>query len=221
MEAAAETGGRTASKREADQVRARRFRTRSLRFPMLFLLSVALVSVAPLQPIAAQSWMAAATLPDSTLTRTGLAIFGGSASATRDSLVTLARQQLGRRYVFGGASPEKGFDCSGLIRYILAKLDIKVPRTAAQQEKVGERVAKDTSELQPGDLVTFGRGSRATHIGIYVGDGRFIHASSAAGRVVESRLVRRPTRLIKPWRGARRILAGSDSTAVASAGSGD
>jgi cell wall-associated NlpC family hydrolase len=129
--------------------------------------------------------------------------------------VTLARQQLGRRYVLGGATPDKGFDCSGLIRYVLAKLDIKVPRTAAQQERVGEQVAKDTSELQPGDLVTFGRGSRATHIGIYVGDGRFIHASSAAGRVVESRLIRPPARLIKPWRGARRLLAGADSTAVA------
>jgi cell wall-associated NlpC family hydrolase len=98
-----------------------------------------------------------------------------------------------------------------LIRYVLAKLDIKVPRTAAQQERLGETVAKDTAELQPGDLVTFGRGSRATHIGIYVGEGRFIHASSAAGRVVESRLIRPPARLIKPWRGARRILAEADS----------
>jgi cell wall-associated NlpC family hydrolase len=159
---------------------------------------------------------APATTVDSTERRGPFAIFGNSRrSAVRDSLVTLARQQLGRRYVLGGASPEKGFDCSGLIRYVLAKLEIKVPRTAAQQERVGEQVAKDTSELQPGDLVTFGRGSRATHIGIYVGNGRFIHASSAAGRVVESRLIRPPARLIKPWRGARRILAGADSTAVA------
>lgn len=146
--------------------------------------------------------------------RSKLAIFGGSVAAVRDSLVKLARQQLGRRYVLGGTSPEKGFDCSGLIRYILAKLDIEVPRTAAQQEKVGEQVAKDTAELRPGDLVTFGRGSRATHIGIYVGDGRFIHASSAAGRVVESRLLRKPTRLIKPWREARRIVAESDTATV-------
>ena len=159
---------------------------------------------------------AATTAVDSTQRRGPFAIFGNSRrAAIRDSLVTLARQQLGRRYVLGGATPDKGFDCSGLIRYVLAKLDIKVPRTAAQQERVGEQVAKDTSELQPGDLVTFGRGSRATHIGIYVGDGRFIHASSAAGRVVESRLIRPPARLIKPWRGARRLLAGADSTAVA------
>ena len=159
---------------------------------------------------------AAATAADSTQRRGPFAIFGNSRrAAIRDSLVTLARQQLGRRYVLGGTTPDKGFDCSGLIRYVLAKLDIKVPRTAAQQERVGEQVAKDTSELEPGDLVTFGRGSRATHIGIYVGNGRFIHASSAAGRVVESRLIRPPARLIKPWRGARRLLAGADSTAVA------
>jgi cell wall-associated NlpC family hydrolase len=153
--------------------------------------------------------------------RGGFQIFGGSAAVVRDSLVKLAREQLGRRYVLGGTTPEKGFDCSGLIRYVLAKLDINVPRTAAQQEKVGQRVAKDTAELQPGDLVTFGRGSGASHIGIYVGDGRFIHASSAAGRVVESQLIRRPTRRIKPWREARRVLAGPDRAAVASASSTD
>ena len=142
--------------------------------------------------------------------RMNFGIFGVSATTVRDSLVTLARQQLGRRYVFGGSTPDKGFDCSGLIRYVLAKLDISVPRTAAQQEGVGATVAKDTAVLRPGDLVTFGRGNRASHIGIYVGDGRFIHASSKAGRVVESQLIRPPARLIKPWRGARRILAGAD-----------
>jgi cell wall-associated NlpC family hydrolase len=149
--------------------------------------------------------------------RSGFAIFGGSASMVRDSLVTLARQQLGRRYVLGGTSPDKGFDCSGLIRYILAKLDVKVPRTAAQQERVGQTVAKDTAELRPGDLVTFGKGKGASHIGIYVGDGRFIHASSAAGRVIESPLIRPPAGRIKPWRGARRVLAGGDTAAVAAA----
>jgi cell wall-associated NlpC family hydrolase len=195
-------------------------------FRFLFLSSRILTAsvvaaVLPLTALAQPSSMPSAGT-DSTTTaeaRGGFAIFGGSAAIVRDSLVTLARQQLGRRYVFGGTSPDKGFDCSGLIRYVLAKLDIKVPRTAAQQERLGETVAKDTAELQPGDLVTFGRGSRATHIGIYVGEGRFIHASSAAGRVVESRLIRPPARLIKPWRGARRILAGADSTmAVTSAG---
>lgn len=183
--------------------------------PLVAICAAAFFSAQFPSTISAQpSSIPSASAPDSSAggkSRSRLAIFGGSSAIVRDSLVRLARQQLGRRYVLGGTTPEKGFDCSGLIRYILARLDIEVPRTAAQQERVGEKVAKDTSELRPGDLVTFGRGSRATHIGIYVGDGRFIHASSAAGRVVESRLLRRPTRLIKPWREARRVLAESDT----------
>jgi cell wall-associated NlpC family hydrolase len=177
------------------------------------LVPAAATAQSALQAISSDS-LVAAQRPE----RRGFAIFGGSAAAVRDSLVTLARQQLGRRYVLGGTSPEKGFDCSGLIRYVLAKLDIQVPRTAAQQERVGVKVAKDTAELRPGDLVTFGRGNGASHIGIYVGDGRFIHASSAAGRVVESKLLRPPAKRIKPWRDARRVLAGEDSTVLAIAG---
>lgn len=190
----------------------------------LMVMATALV-VAPLtvvaQPAVSGSGIDSARIgPDSSVSaatrpRRGFAIFGEARSHVRDSLVALAREQLGRRYVFGGTTPERGFDCSGLVRYLLAKVDIVVPRTAAQQEAVGLKVAKDTAELQPGDLVTFGRGGKATHIGIYVGDGRFIHASSAAGKVVESRLIRRPTRLIKPWRSAIRLFAERDSAAVA------
>lgn len=199
----------------AQPLLARRFP----RFAVALILAGALLAPASggAQEAPTQSFADTATTVEKPARR-GFAIFGGSAALVRDSLVALARQQLGRRYVLGGTSPEKGFDCSGLIRYVLAKLDIKVPRTAAQQERVGEQVAKDTAELQPGDLVTFGRGTGASHIGIYVGEGRFIHASSAAGRVVESKLIRPPARRIKPWRGARRILAGEDSTVVAAAG---
>jgi cell wall-associated NlpC family hydrolase len=139
--------------------------------------------------------------------------FSRSARSLRDSLVALARAQVGRRYVFGGESPERGFDCSGLVRYLLATFDTRVPRTAAQQARAGAAVDRDTTRLRPGDLLTFGAGKRTSHIGIYVGDGRFVHASSAAGRVIESRLDRRPSRLIKPWRGVRRVLA-ADSAAV-------
>jgi cell wall-associated NlpC family hydrolase len=143
--------------------------------------------------------------------------FSRSARSLRDSLVALARAQVGRRYVFGGESPEGGFDCSGLVRYLLATFDTRIPRTAAQQARVGAAVARDATRLRPGDLLTFGAGRRTSHIGIYVGDGRFVHASSAAGRVIESRLDRRPSRLIKPWRGVRRVLSATDSTAADSA----
>jgi len=128
-----------------------------------------------------------------------------SALALGDSIVALAREQLGTRYVFGGASPRRGFDCSGLVKYIASVLHIDLPRTARLQARAGEAIAKDTAQLLPGDLVTFGRSSRITHIGIYVGNGRFIHASTKAGRVIETALIRRSARGIKPWQGVRRI----------------
>jgi cell wall-associated NlpC family hydrolase len=133
------------------------------------------------------------------------------ASILRDSIVALARAQLGTRYVLGGTTPERGFDCSGLIRYIAQALRLDVPRTANEQSRAGSAVARDVSRLRPGDLLTFGSGSRISHIGIYVGDGRFIHASTGAGRVVEARLDRKPGRGIKPWLGVRRLLADADS----------
>ena len=144
------------------------------------------------------------------------ASFGAPGQALlRDSLVARARAQLGRRYVLGGESPERGFDCSGLVRYVLAALHLPLPRTAAQQARAGEMVPKDTARLRPGDLLTFGRGTRVTHIGIYVGGGRFVHASTVAGRVIESDLIRPPARRIKPWRGVRRLVLRGDSAAAA------
>lgn len=130
---------------------------------------------------------------------------GGRRLARIDSAVAVARSQLGRRYIYG-AEGRRGFDCSGLVRYVLRALSMDVPRTAQLQSKLGTRVPLDTAQLRPGDLLTFGTKARVTHIGIYVGNGRFVHASSGAGRVVERPLLRRPARGIKPWIGARRVL---------------
>src|SRR4051812_21126204 len=103
--------------------------------------------------------------------------YSNSAHDLRDSLVALAKAQVGTRYKRGGTSP-KGFDCSGLIKYIMAGLNLDVPRTARQQATVGLAVNKDTARLLPGDLLTFGKTKKGvSHVGIYVGDGRFIHAS--------------------------------------------
>ena len=136
----------------------------------------------------------------------------------RDSVVLLARAQIGTRYRFGGTTPKGGFDCSGLVRYVLGALKLALPRTAAQQATVGADVPKDTTSLRPGDLLTFGRGDRVTHIGIYVGDGRYVHASPKAGRVIETSLARTASPLVKIWRGGRRLLADAavalDSAAV-------
>lgn len=136
------------------------------------------------------------------------------AETQRDSLVALVRAQVGRRYRYGGEDPERGFDCSGLIQYVMSALDLRLPRTAALQSLIGQSIPQDTSRLRPGDLLTFGKGRRVTHIGIYVGNGRYVHASSVAGRVVESELDRPQSHLVRAWYGVRRVLSG-DSSAVA------
>ena len=145
--------------------------------------------------------------------------FTGSATTMRDSIVALARAQIGRRYVFGGTSPERGFDCSGLVKYVLGLLDISVPRTARQQARLGEAVVRDTSDLEPGDILTFGRSRRgASHVAIYVGDVRYIHASVTAGRVIETSLDRPGSPLVRAWRGVRRLFISAppaDSSAPA------
>jgi cell wall-associated NlpC family hydrolase len=143
------------------------------------------------------------------------ATLAASARTLRDSIVALARAQVGYRYVLGGESPQRGFDCSGLVRYVMAELSIGLPRTAHEQAHVGRAVPRDTSQLLPGDVLTFGRGKRITHVGIYVGDGRMVHASSKAGRVIETALLRNPSPLIKPWRGARDLVARTGGGAVA------
>src|SRR5205085_9946120 len=106
------------------------------------------------------------------------AAFSASAHSLRDSMVALARAQIGKRYVRGGQSPERGFDCSGLVRYVLGGFRVDMPRTARQQATEGLAVTRDTTRLRPGDLLTFGKGTRGvSHIGIYVGNGRYVHAS--------------------------------------------
>ena len=135
------------------------------------------------------------------------AALSNTAMSMRDSIVVVARSQIGTRYRFGGTTPTGGFDCSGLVRYVLAALKISLPRTAAQQAAVGANVPKDTTRLRPGDLLTFGKGPKVTHIGIYVGEGRYVHASPKAGRVIETSLARTTSPLVKIWRGGRSVLA--------------
>lgn len=125
--------------------------------------------------------------------------------ALRDSIVRIAQAQLGAPYVFGGASPGGGFDCSGLVRWVLAQVHLRSPRLAAQQALIGNPV--EQSLLRPGDLLAFGERDSVTHVGIYIGDGRFVHASSVAGRVIVSPIDRPRHELIKPLVGARRLLA--------------
>jgi cell wall-associated NlpC family hydrolase len=137
-----------------------------------------------------------------------------SALALRDSIVSIARAQVGKKYREGGMSPQRGFDCSGLVKYVLDALHIDVPRTSREQSRIGLAIPRDTTHLLPGDVLLFGKPkSGVSHVGIYVGNGRFVHASSVAGRVIESPLDRPPSPLIKPLKSARRVLG--DSVVIA------
>jgi cell wall-associated NlpC family hydrolase len=148
-----------------------------------------------------------------------LAGLSHSAMALRDSVVAVARAQLGKKYRTGGTTPDRGFDCSGLVKYVLSALDIDVPRTSRGQSHVGLAIPRDTLQLRPGDLLMFGKPTGGvSHVGIYVGNGRYIHASSVAGRVIESPLDRPPSALIRAFKTARRILGG-DSLFVATVAS--
>ena len=96
-------------------------------------------------------------------------------------IVQMAQQYMGTPYVWGGSSPG-GFDCSGFIYYIYGQFGISLPRMSDGQFEVGRAISGDN--LLPGDLVFFTTYEPgASHVGIYLGGGRFIHASSAAGEV--------------------------------------
>jgi cell wall-associated NlpC family hydrolase len=135
-----------------------------------------------------------------------------NAEARQDSVVSFARQQVGRRYVFGGTSPARGFDCSGFTQYLARAFGVSLPRTAAEQARAGQEIPRERSLLRPGDILTFGRGGRVTHVGVYVGEGRYVHASSGAGRIVESDLDRPTSSLVRAWMGVRRYLDPDSAT---------
>ena len=101
------------------------------------------------------------------------------APTPRALVVATADQLVGSRYRYGGSSPKSGFDCSGFIHWVYSQQGIDLPRTARGLSKAGTRVPARRAELLPGDLLLFaGHGTRITHVAIYVGDGRIIHASS-------------------------------------------
>ncbi|WP_225984528.1 C40 family peptidase [Noviherbaspirillum aerium] len=94
-----------------------------------------------------------------------------------------AMTMIGIRYQYGGNAPESGLDCSGLVRYVFKQVTgAELPRTSEEISRVGQNV--EPSELQPGDLVFYNTLRRGfSHVGIYLGDNRFIHAPSAGGKV--------------------------------------
>lgn len=116
----------------------------------------------------------AAQMPDSLMSR---------AVGNVESTLDRAFNYIGVRYKRGGSSPETGFDCSGFVKYLYNEtLGLVLPHNAKAIAKQGKRVEK--LELQPGDLVFFNTMRRAfSHVGIYLGDNRFIHAPRTGARV--------------------------------------
>lgn len=116
--------------------------------------------------------------------------FGLSKSRKINKIIDLAKQKLGKKYVWGAVGNKGTFDCSGLTKYVYQKNGIILPRTSINQSKYGKYISRN--QLQPGDLVFFDTSKDCkgyvNHVGIYIGKGKFLHASSAQKKVVISKL---------------------------------
>ncbi|MFM7226920.1 MAG: C40 family peptidase [Betaproteobacteria bacterium] len=127
------------------------------------------------------------------------------------SLAIEAMSLVGIHYRRGGNSPEHGLDCSGLVRYVFKQTNnIDLPRTSVEMSRVGEQV--DKTDLQPGDLVFFNTLRRTfSHVGIYLGDNKFIHAPTPGSAV------RIESMDLSYWKarfnGARRVLGAENTEA--------
>lgn len=128
-------------------------------------------------------------------------------------VVAIARAHLGLPYVWGGSSPA-GFDCSGFVMYVYSRVGIALPHNAAKQYRYGTLVTRE--RLEPGDVVFF---DGLRHNGIYIGDGRFIHARRRGGGVMISGLGESWYRA--RWVGGRRLLTGAIARANDFAGATD
>jgi murein DD-endopeptidase len=104
-----------------------------------------------------------------------------------DRAATHALKMVGKPYRAGGTSPAAGFDCSGLVQFSYRQAGVKLPRSTEDQLRASSAVAR--SKLRRGDLVFFDQdGKKNSHVGIYLGDGRFVHAPSSGKQVRTDRL---------------------------------
>ena len=106
-------------------------------------------------------------------------IVQATASNKREEIANFAKTFVGGRYIYGGTNPYIGADCSGFVKYILANAaGVSLPRTSSEQSTRGTTVAS-ADQLQPGDLIFYGSGRSVSHVAMYIGDGKIVHASSA------------------------------------------
>ena len=103
---------------------------------------------------------------------------GNPAPGNGATVIETANQYLGYKYIYGGSSPETGFDCSGFTSYVFKQHGVTLSRTAAGQYNNGVEVSREN--LLPGDLIMFGSSiSSINHVGIYLGGGKIIHAANS------------------------------------------
>ncbi|MEH6491015.1 C40 family peptidase [Halopseudomonas sp.] len=164
----------------------------------LFVAVLAGCSSAPKAPVSATTPNVRTPLPHITQSN--------SADILGNDIVFQAFSLIGTPYRYGGTSPDTGFDCSGLIQYVYREAaGVNLPRTTAGLTSM--RTAKPSeSALVPGDLLLFAmNGGRVNHAGIYIGEGRFLHAPSTGGAVRVDELGARYWQ--RTYKGARRVLS--------------
>lgn len=122
----------------------------------------------------------------------------------------IARKYLGTPYVRAGESPLRGFDCSGFTKFVFERsCGYQLPRSSSQQSRIGVKLSRE--ELQPGDLLVF-REPRRLHMGLYLGEGQFIHAPNRRGSVRVNSL--NSTHYRRAFREGRRVLEPVDLTGI-------
>ncbi len=106
----------------------------------------------------------------------------GTSAKHGDQAAFYATKMVGARYVYGGNTPRRGFDCSGLVQYSYKLAGLTVPRNTVYQYRNSRYVRRN--ELRKGDLLFFNQeGKRLSHVGIYIGNNKFVHAPSSGKRV--------------------------------------
>lgn len=128
-------------------------------------------------------------------------------SAAASRVLRTGESYIGVKYVWGGNSPGEGFDCSGFTKFVFAKYGVTLPRTSREQARVGTAVPPDFASLRPGDLMLFAEpGEAISHVAIYAGNGRILHASSSVGGVGYTDLETGSEWFVDYFVAARRVL---------------